>query len=138
MAVASELGLSDQAVERLRLWATAAKENKTDIPRSEVISDLLASDDFEKFIDCVRKFVGEYLGHRFYEDEQEQNESVAIAESLVGTSAYEVDAFARTIGHRAISAEDFSDLFRHQAMEVLGQLLSVMPEEYWVAYRLEM
>ncbi len=137
MTVAAELGLSDNAVERLHSWAAAAKENKTDIPRSEVISDLLACDDFERFIDCVRKFISEYLGHRFYEDEQSGNEGIEIADSLVGTSPYEIDQYARTIGYRAINAQDFSDLFRHQALEALGQLLSVMPEEYWVAYRLE-
>ena len=137
VTVAAELGLSDKAVERLRSWAISTKENKTDIPRSEILSDLLASNDFEGFIDHIRKYVGEYLGHRFYEDEQNRNESVAVSESLVGVSAYEVDTYARTIGYRAISAQDFSDLYRHQALEVLGQLISVLPEEYYVADRLE-
>ena len=68
MKLAEDLKLNDRAINRLSDWALAEKENESDIPRSEIFSDLVADDDFEKFIDSVRKFIAEYLGHRFYED----------------------------------------------------------------------
>ena len=136
MKLADELKLSDIAINRLLEWAFAEKENKFDVPRSEILSDLLTSDDFEKFIDCVRKFISEYLGHRFYEDEQREKDSLIYDDALLGLSPYELDQHARTIGHRVIDAKDFSDLFRHQAMEILGWKLSLMPEDYYIAYHL--
>jgi len=136
MKLAEDLKLSDRAIERLLDWALAEKETKSDIPRSEILSDLLTGGDFEKFIDCVRKYIAEYLGHRFYEDEQNNNESLLHADASLDLSPYELDQHARTIGHRVIGAGDFSDLFRHQAIEILGRLIGAMPEEYYVAYHL--
>jgi transcriptional regulator with XRE-family HTH domain len=134
MKIADEFKISDIAINRLLDWASAKKENKSDVPRSEVFSDLLASDDFEKFIDSVRKFIAEYLEHRFYEDEQ--NESSIHTDTSLDLTPYELDQHARTIGHRIIEARDFSDFFRHQALEILGWKLSLMPEEYYIAYHL--
>jgi len=136
MKLAEELKLSDGAINRLLDWASAEKENKSDVPRSEILSDLLASSDFESFIDCVRKYISEYLGHRFYEDEQKEKDSLIYDDALLGLSPYELDQHARTIGHRIINARDFSDMFRHQAIEILGWKLSLMPEEYYAAYKL--
>jgi hypothetical protein len=95
---------------------------------------LLAYGDFEKFIDCVRKFIAEYLGHRFYEDEQ--NESSIHADTSLDLTPYELDQHARTIGHRVIGAGDYSDMFRHQGIEILGRLIEILPEEYYAAYHL--
>jgi len=134
MKLTDELKLSDRAINRLLDWASSEKENKSDIPRSEILSDLLTYDDFEKFIDCVRKFVAEYLGHRFYEDEKNNKEFHA--DTSLDLTPYELDQYARVIGYRSIKARDFSDLFRHQAIEILGWILEVMPEEYYVAYHL--
>ena len=50
MKLAGDLKLSDRAINRLLDWSLAEKENASDIPRSEIFSDLLANDDFEKFI----------------------------------------------------------------------------------------
>ena len=136
MKLADELKLSDKAINRLLEWASAEKENKSDIPRSEIISDLLTDNDFEKFIDCIRKYIAEYLSHRFYEYEQNNNESLFHADASFDLSPYELDQHARTIGHRIIEARDFSDLFRHQAIEILGWLLESMPEDYYIAYHL--
>jgi len=134
MKLADELKLSDSAINRLLDWATVERENKSDVPRSEVFSDLLASDSFEKFIDCVRKYIAEYLGHRLYEDEQ--NESSIHADTSLDLTPYELDQHARTISHRVIDAKDFSDFFRHQAIEILGWKLSLMSEDYYIAYHL--
>ena len=137
MKLADELKLSDRAIERLLDWASEEKENKSNVPRSEILSDLLASDDFEKFIDCVRKFISEYLGHRFYEDDLAIHESYLPPDTTVELiTPYNLDQYARTIGCRVIDARDFSDLFRHQAMEILGWLLESMPEDYYIAYHL--
>ena len=136
MKLADELKLSDEAINRLLEWATAEKENKSDVPRSEVLSDLLSSDDFEKFIDCVRKYIAEYLGHRFYEDDLKNDEMEFHRLYPLEPTPYELDQHARTIGHRIIEAKDFSDLFRHQAIEILGWLLESMPEDYYIAYHL--
>ena len=136
MKLADELKLSDSAINRLLDWASADKENKSDIPRSEILSDLLASDDFESFIDCVRKYIAEYLGHRFYEDDLKNDEMEFHRLYPLDPTPYELDQYARTIGHRVIDAKDFSDLFRHQAIEILGWLLESMPEDYYVAYHL--
>ena len=134
MKLAEDLKLSDKAINRLLNWSLADKENKSDIPRSEIFSDLVADDDFEKFIDSVRKFVAEYLGHRFYEDEQNNKEHHADAPFEL--TPHELDQHARTIGYRVIEAKDFSDMFRHQAIEILGRLLEIMPEDYYIAYQL--
>jgi len=136
MKLADELKLSDGAINRVLKWASAGKENKSDIPRTEILSDLLADDDFEIFIDRVKKFIGEYLGHRFSEDEQNNNESILHAVDSLNPNPYELDLYARSIGYRAISAEDFSDLFRHQAIEILGRILEYMPENYYTEYHL--
>ena len=134
MKLVGELKLADRAINRLLDWASSEKENKSDITRSEILSDLLIYDDFEKFIDCVRKFIAEYLGHRFYEDEQNQKEFYT--DTLFNLTPYELDQYARSIGYRSIKARDFSDLFRHQAIEILGWILEIMPEEYYVDYHL--
>jgi len=137
MKLADELKLSDKAINRLLDWATAEKENKSDVPRSQIISDLLASDDFESFIDCVRKFIAEYLSHRYYEDDLAINESYLPPDTTIELiTPYNLDQYAHTIGCRVIDARDFSDLFRHQAIEILGWLLESMPENYYVAYHL--
>ena len=132
--LSNDFKLSDRAINRLLEWAFAAKENKTDIPRYEIISDLLSSNDFEAFIDCIRKFISEYLGHRLYEDEQ-LNQEVNF-EYPLDPNPHELDLYARTIGYRALSASDFSDLFRHQAIEVIGRILSFMPEDYYIEYKI--
>ena len=134
MKLAEDLKLSDKAINRLLDWVFAEKENASDIPRSEIFSDLVANDDFEKFIDSVRKFVAEYLGHRLYEDEQNSKEYYADAPFEL--TPYELDQHARTIGHRAIEAKDFSALFRHQAIEILGRIINAMPEDYYTAHHL--
>ena len=136
MKLADELKLSDIAINRLLDWASVEKESKSDVPRSEVLSDLLTSDDFEKFIDCVRKYISEYLGHRFYEDDLKNDEMEFHRLYYLEPTPYELDQHARTIGHRIIEARDFSDLFRHQATEILGRLIDIMPEEYYMAYHL--
>ena len=76
------------------------------------------------------------MDNRIFQDNENKKEDFD-NEKTIAWSERDVDNSAKLIGLRAIKANDISTFYKYQAMETLERVLSVLPEEYYIAYRLE-
>jgi len=136
LSLAESLGLSDKAIEKMQKWASEKRSGIT-FPLSEILSDIISDNDFDKFIERIQLVISEYIEHRFHR-EIEDNQEFYESEQLVEVSRRDLDNHARLIGMRAIETEDLATFYQYQALQYLERVLSALPEEYYNSYHAEL
>ena len=136
ITLAENLGLSDKVIAKMQSWASKKRKGLS-FPLSEILSDIIADNDFDKFIERIQLVIAEYIEHRFHR-EIEDNQEFYESERLVEISRRDLDNHARLIGMRAIETEDLATFYRYQALQHLERVLSALPEEYYNSYHTEL
>ena len=136
LALAESLGLSDKAIAKMTKWASNKRKGLS-FPKSEILSDIIADNDFDKFIERIQLVIAEYIEHRFH-IEHESNQDFYENEQTIEISKRDLDNHARIVGMRAIETEDLATFYQYQALQHLERVLGVLPDEYYVAYRTEL
>jgi transcriptional regulator with XRE-family HTH domain len=136
IALAESLGLSDKAISKMQNWASRKRKGLS-FPLSEILSDIIADDEFDKFIERIQLVIAEYIEHRFHQ-EHETNQDFYDSEQIVEISKRDLDNHARIIGMRAIETEDLATFYQYQALQYLERVLEALPDEYYVTYYAEL
>ena len=137
LALAESIGLSDKAITKLQEWASKKESGILALAaKNEVLSDIIADADFDDFIHRIQQYIVEYIEHRLHQD-YEGNKAYYDDQQLMNWTAQDADSYTRVIGLRAIKAEDLSAYYKYQGMEALERVLYTMPEEYYIAHKLE-
>lgn len=137
LALADSIGLSDKAIAKLQAW-TSEKESGliSHATKTEVLSDIIADTDFDNFIRRLQQYIVEYVEHRLHQD-YEGNKEYYDDQQLMSWSAQDANNYARILDLRVIKAEDLSIFYKYEAISALERVLSEMPEEYYIAYKLK-
>jgi transcriptional regulator with XRE-family HTH domain len=133
---ANDLGLSDKAITKLQNWANINRGWSGKVPLSEVLSDIIAHDDFDTFLEHIQRYITEHIENRLFE-ENEENKVYIDDHIAAAWTESDADNNARFIGMRAIKAKDLSVFYKYQAMEALERVLYMMPTDYYVAHKLK-
>ena len=136
LALSENLGLSDKAIAKMTKWASKKRKGLS-VPKSEILSDIIADDDFDKFIERIQLVIAEYIEYRLHM-EHEANQGFYDSEQAVEISKRDLDNHARIVGMRAIETEDLATFYQYQALQYLERVLSALQEDYYIAYRLEL
>lgn len=136
LALSQSLGLSDRAIAKLQAWSKIERKG-TSFPISEIISDIIADDDFDNSIKWMQQVISEYIEHRLHV-EYDENKTFYPDEGVQTWTAQDADNYARLINMRAIKAEDLSAFYKYQAIEAIERVLSIMPENYYAEYRTQL
>jgi transcriptional regulator with XRE-family HTH domain len=137
LALADSIGLSDKAISKLQAWASEKESGLISLAtKTELLSDIITDADFDGFIHRIQQYIVEYIEHRLHQ-EDESNKEFYANEKAISWTSQDADNNARIVGMRAIKAEDLSTYYKYQAIEALERVLYAMPEEYYIAYKLE-
>ena len=136
IALAESLGLSDKAISKIQGWASE-KQKGLSFPISEILSDIIADDEFDKFIERIQLVIAEYIEHRFHQ-EHEANQEFYDSEQIVEISKRDLDNLARIVGMRAIETEDLATFYKYQALQYLERVLESLPDGYYTEYHSEL
>jgi len=136
IALAESLGLSDKAISKMQSWASEKRKGLS-FPLSEILSDIIADNEFDKFIERIQLVIAEYIEHRFHQ-EHEGNQEFYDSEQIVEVSRRDLDNHARIVGMRAIETEDLATFYQYQALQYLERVLEALPDEYYTAYHSEL
>ena len=131
IALSENLGLSDKAIAKMKEWANS-KQNEISFPTSKILSDIIADDDFDNFIDRIRLLIVKCVEHRFHA-EHESGQDFYENEQISDLSKLDSDNHPHTVGTRDI--EDLTAFYQYQALQYLERVLETLPDEYYVAYR---
>jgi len=136
IALAESLGLSDKAISKMQGWASEKRKGLS-FPVSEILSDIIADDEFDRFIERIQLVIAEYIEHRFHQ-EHEGNQEFYDSEHIVEISRRDLDNHARIVGMRTIETEDLATFYQYQALQYLERVLEILPEEYYATYHAEL
>ena len=135
LALVESLGLSDKVIEKLQEWAEEKWVNKLRVPLCEVLSNMMGDSCFDRFLECIRKYIAEYLEYRLDKDEQAEDVYDDVDKNISWTDR-DADNYARSVGMRVVEAKDLSTFYKYQAMEALELAVSLLPENYYIDYRI--
>jgi len=136
LALFDSIGLSDKALAKLQAWASKKRQGLS-FPLSEILSGIIADNDFDRFIGRIQLVIAEHIEYRFQSDD-EGNQAFLNSERAMRISRRDLDNYARIVGMRAIETEDLTTFYRYQALQYLERVLADLPEEYYIAYKLEL
>ena len=101
------------------------------------MSDIIAADELDKFIERIQLVIAEYIEHRFHQ-EHEGNQEFYDSEHIVEISRRDLDNHARIVGMRAIETKELATFYQYQALQYLERVLESLPNEYYTAYHSEL
>jgi len=136
IALAESLGLSDKAIAKMQSWAFEKRQGLS-FPLSEILSDIIADDEFDRFIERIQLVIAESIEYRFHQ-EHEGNQEFYDSEQIVEISRRDLDNHARIVGMRAIKTEDLATFYQYQALQYLERVLEALPDEYYTVYHSEL
>jgi transcriptional regulator with XRE-family HTH domain len=128
-AVCDYVGLTEPAVDFLH----EMKADKEKYSLSELFSNIIVDDNFERFIGRVQQFVTEDAEQRIfpYTDAGIMEFS---ADSCDTITEGEAEDYATHIGKRLISPEDMAHFYRKLSLELLERILLDISDNYVCEY----
>jgi len=130
-ALVDSLGFSDFSVQKLQHWA---KLPFFGMLFTELLSQIIDTDDFNSFMIQAQSVVEEYAEHqldleqigvRLYHEDDE----------IQARARHEVGRQARALGIRTIRTENLTAFYRQRAMESIGQSLNEVAKQYYEKHR---
>lgn len=128
MILAQTLGLSDQALEKLKRWAGEG-DFVQDLRRSEIVSQIISHDAFDELVRCVGKSCREYISYRNADGEIPSYSLPAGAAHP--TTKYAVEGATNDFGKSTVNAKEMSDFYRYQSSQLYNEIVGYILEEVY-------
>ena len=132
MALTESLGLSDDVIEKLQLWADYEALGSSRA-LTEILSCIMEEADFDGFIFEMQLMIRDYLESRFFEEEER-----AVSDDEVLQTALHTNDQLRKYGLQAASRTMVAASRRYRAMEAFGDATRMAAERIYVDYREQM
>ncbi|MCL2842378.1 MAG: helix-turn-helix domain-containing protein [Oscillospiraceae bacterium] len=130
MALTESLGLSDEVIEKLQLWANY-DEMGACLALTKILSYLMEEASFDKFVFEMQLMLRDYLESRFFEEEEWED----IPSDEVLQVALHTNEQLRKYGLQAVSRATIAASRRYRAMEVFSDATRVATERIYTGYR---
>ena len=129
MALTESLGLSDDVIEKLQLWADYEALGSSRA-LTEILSYIMEEADFDGFIFEMQLMIRDYLESRFFEEEER-----AVSDDEVLQTALHTNDQLRKYGLQAASRTMVAASRRYRAMEAFGDATRMAAERMYGDYR---
>jgi len=133
MALMESLGLSDDVVEKLQLWADYDALGSS-LALTEILTHIMEEADFDTFIFEMQLMIRDYLESRFFEEEERGD----VSDNEVLQVALHTNDQLRQYGLQAASRTMVAASRRYRAMEAFGDATRMAAERIYVDYREQM
>ena len=119
--VCDYVGLSETSVDKLH----ELKKEKTELPCSRILSDIISDSNFDDFIQRVQQFITEDVACKtdFTVCSSEESNPSTLMES-------EAEMYASHFGKRLISPQDLAHFYRKLSVELLDRIIYDLSENY--------
>jgi len=130
MALTESLGLSDEVIEKLQLWADYEALGSS-LALTEILSCIMEETDFDGFIFEMQLMIRDYLESRFFEEEEQGD----VSDDEVLQVAMRTNEQLRKYGLQTASRTMVAASRRYRAMEVFGDATRAATARIYMEYR---
>jgi len=130
MALTESLGLSDEVIEKLQLWADYEALDSS-LALTEILTHIMVEPDFDQFIFEMQLMLRDYLESRFFEEEERGD----VSDDEVLQVALHTNDQLRQYGLQTASRTMVAASRRYRAMEAFGDATRMATERIYVDYR---
>jgi len=130
MALTESLGLSDDVVEKLQLWADYPPLGASLRP-ADILTHIMEEADFDGFLYEMHLMIRDYLESRFFEEEERED----VPDDEVLQTTLHTNEQLRKYGLQAVPRTTVATSRRYRAMEAFGDATRMATERIYVDYR---